>query len=185
MHSREPEASDEVLMQKYQQGDEAAFRELYRAFSPRVYGYLRSRVSDKQKVDEIFQMVFLKLHQSRAQYDPKFPFSPWLFTICRTVLIDAFRRGSLFPSSELVPLESVVHSLAANTPVSPARSKEMDLPLEKLPAAKREILEYRYVEGMSFEAISAQLNISPQGARQRVSRAVRALRQILGKKGGN
>src|SRR5947209_1135453 len=80
--------SDEALMVDYQRGDEKGFDELYRRHSAKVYGYLRKRVSDRARTDELFQAIFMKLHESRAKYDSAYLFSPWLFTVCRSVLID-------------------------------------------------------------------------------------------------
>ena len=48
-----------------------------------------------------------------------------------------------------------------------------------LPAAARAALTLRFVEDLDYDAIGAALDCSPVAARQRVSTAVRMLRQRL------
>ena len=43
----------------------------------------------------------------------------------------------------------------------------------------REVIELRYLEGMSYEEISQQLSISEQNARSKVSRGIAQLRKLL------
>lgn len=179
MVANSTENADEALMLRYQQGDDEAFTELYREYAPRVYGYLRNRVSDRHKVDELFQLVFLKLHQSRAQYDSQFPFSPWLFTICRTVLIDALRGGRMFNTVENANFEVAAASIGEAPALYREEAVAEKVQLNKLPADKKMVLEMRYFENLSFDAIAKRLKISEPTARQRVSRAVRSLKEMV------
>jgi RNA polymerase sigma-70 factor (ECF subfamily) len=86
------EKTDEELMLAYQLGDENAFRELYTRHSERVFGFLRLKLHDEAKAHDVFQATFLKLHKSRSRYDSTLPFTPWLFTICRSELLDALKK---------------------------------------------------------------------------------------------
>lgn len=80
------------LMILYQRGDIEAFNCLYDKYKSMIYGYLYKRVDKHNEVDEIFQDVFLRLHQSRLRYKSEFPFEPWLFTVLRNSLIDYYRK---------------------------------------------------------------------------------------------
>lgn len=167
--------SDEALMRAYQQGDEQAFATLYRRHSPRVYGYLQSRLRERVFVDDVFQATFLKLHQARAQYDPSYPFVPWLFTVCRSAMVDGLRsRGR--SREELDPV-------AVEAAAAPAPEPEPELPdLGALPPEQRSAVELRYRDDLPFEEIARRLQTSPANARQLVSRAVRRLRALGGVK---
>src|SRR5476649_2776842 len=85
--------TDEELMALYQNGDEQAFGMLYARHSGRVYGFLVNSLKDKALADDVFQSTFMKLHRARSTYDPSFPFIPWLFTVCRGVMIDHIRKA--------------------------------------------------------------------------------------------
>jgi RNA polymerase sigma-70 factor (ECF subfamily) len=172
-----PQTPDETLMLAYQQGEERAFELLYRRYSPRVFGFLKKRTYDPDRVEEIFQMVFLKLHQSRAQYNASFPFAPWLFTICRTVLTDALRAIQIRPGDQAISLEGADERIAPESVGHPAAA------IEGLSAGDRALLDMRFTEGLNFEEIALRIGVAPATARQRLSRMIRGLRQRL-KTGG-
>lgn len=159
-------------MVRYQQGDELAFGELYQRHSSKVYGYLMPRIRERPIVDDIFQAVFLKLHQSRRQYNRSFPFLPWLFTICRTVMIDAIRKKESMVE-ELIP-ERVEQAQAKD----PQATTTTSLPdLSALSEAQKQAITLRFAHDYSFEDISRRLETSPANVRQLVSRAIKRLRK--------
>lgn len=165
------EESDEDLMRAYQRGDDKAFEVLYRRHSPKVYGYLHSRLRDRALADDLFQCAFLKLHKARAHYDPSLPFVPWLFTVCRSAMVDGLRaRGRR--REDLDPV-AIANAEARSPTAAP------DLPdLSTLSAEQRKAVELRYAEDLPFEEIARRLETSSANARQLVSRAVRRLRNL-------
>jgi RNA polymerase sigma factor (sigma-70 family) len=165
------EKSDEELMVLYQLGDEFAFRELYSRHSKRVYSFLKARVRSEPLARDIFQSTFLKLHRSRTRYSAELPFTPWLFTICRSELIDALRK--LGRAQENIQTGIVdIQRVEISSPVD----------LSNLTAKQQEALTLRYSEGFSFEEVARVLETSPSNARKIVSRAVKVLRSLYGKK---
>src|SRR4029079_8709289 len=57
-----------ALMQRYAQGDDAVFQELYTSMAPRLYRFCLRLAGRKQDADDIFQDTFLRLHRARATY---------------------------------------------------------------------------------------------------------------------
>ncbi len=164
--------SDEEFMTAYRLGDEHAFERLYLRHSAKVWSYLGKRVPDPVLREDIFQAVFLKLHRSRRQYDSKQLFLPWLFTICRTVMIDALRAKRLEEVTEPEVLDSIAAPEVENNANRP-------IDLDSLVPLQKVAIELRYSEEKSFEEIATALRTSPSNARQLVSRGVRALRTLL------
>lgn len=167
------EMTDEELMLAYQLGDENSFRELYSRHSGRVLNFLRSKIRDEARARDIFQTTFLKLHRSRSRYNPSLPFVPWLFTICRNELLDAIKKEK--------------RSLEDTRPDSPEQinfvpNRENDLDLSRLSEVQQRAVQLRFGDESSFDDIARALGTSPSNARQLVSRAVRSLRSIYGKK---
>lgn len=162
-------STDEELMLAYQNGNGDAFTILYSRHSSRVYGYLLKRLKTKPQADDVFQNTFLKLHNTRFSYDPSLPFAPWLFTICRGVLIDHVRKQQ---RSQEVPLTEEVE----NVP-SEASKAEPEIPsLEGLNSQQREVIDLRFHGDLSFEEIAKRIETSPANVRQVLSRAIRKLR---------
>jgi RNA polymerase sigma factor (sigma-70 family) len=165
------------LMSLYQRGDIEAFNCLYDKYKSMVYGYLIKRVNIRTDVDEIFQDVFLRLHQSRSRYKSEFPFKPWLFAVLRNSLIDYFRKKGKEYND--VPLDS----LETNPPALQYEDKyNIDGLLPKdagLNKNQRQAIELRYGEDFSFEEIARRLETTSSNARQLVSRALKRLRKFI------
>ena len=161
--------TDEEIMQAYQLGDQKAFEELYRRHSAKVYGFVRSKISS-ENADDVFQAIFMKLHTSRSHYDPKFPFTPWLFTVCRSVLTDAFRkqgRNREDATDEIIEMGIETHETA-------------QVPnLQDLPSNQREAVRLRFQDDLTFDEIAKKLETSPANVRQLISRAIRKLRKKI------
>ena len=84
--------SSAELMQRYCEGNNSAFRELYAATAPRLLGYLRSLAGDDATAEEILQQTFLKLHGARSVYVRGMDPVPWLYAIAHRTCIDDMRR---------------------------------------------------------------------------------------------
>ncbi len=173
--------SDETLMTAYQQGNEKAFALLYGRHSAKVYGFLHKRLQDRTMIDEVFQETFLKLHGSRARFDNAYPFLPWLFTICRTTMIDHI-RGLKNERDHKVDLGADSALKLENFPAPPETDPDDEMPalpdLSILSATQQQTMELRYKEELSFEEIALRLQTSPGNVRQLVSRAIKKLKSV-------
>ena len=89
--------SDEALMLRFAQGDEAAFDLLFHRHKNTVYAFIRKFIVSQEQADDLFQNVFLRVIRYRERYQPDARFSTWLFTITRSVCIDTIRRTSKIP----------------------------------------------------------------------------------------
>lgn len=166
------EVTDEMLMRAYQHGDEAAFGILYARYSGRVYGYVSRKLSSRALADDAFQTVFLKLHRFRSRYQTTFPFAPWLFTICRNVVVDTVRAQRRIQEDSKTPqVEEVAAEEASPSPALPDFSA--------LSPLNREAIRLRYGEDLSFEDIAGRMGTTSGNIRQRISRALRQLKQSL------
>src|SRR3569623_744380 len=86
------EAALAAVMARYCAGDAAAFREIYTALAPRILGYLTGLVGDRATAEDLLQLTFMKLHQSRAAYVKDANPVPWLYTIAYRTCLDELRR---------------------------------------------------------------------------------------------
>lgn len=164
--------SDEELMHAYQQGNDSAFEILYRRHSAKVYGYLKGRLKDQAFADDVFQATFMKLHQKRSHYDSSFPFTPWLFTVCRSAMVDAIRKKKrIIEDLNAEAVEKATAEAGAEKPVLPDMSA--------LPETQRQAVELRYSQELSFDEIAKRLETSPANVRQLLSRAMKKLKLLV------
>lgn len=177
MHLR----TDEELMKAYQLGDIQSFDTLYSRYHARVYGFLCQKLSTSQLplLEDAFQLTFMKLHQFRHQYDASFPFAPWIFTVCRSAMLDILRGQKRIHKQEELN-QKAVETAIQYIPEDPSD----ELPdLSKLTPQQRQAVEMRYFEDLSFDEIARQLKTSPSNVRQIVSRTIRSFKKLVKKKG--
>lgn len=170
--------SDEELMQNYQSGNQLAFEVLFERHSGKVLGFLSKRLMKKREAEDLLQEVFFKLHRSKHLYNSTLPFSPWLFSITRSVLLDFAKKKNLEDPVDVNEFDKMG---------STANSSEFELDLEglvsTLPATQSEALGLRIYDEKTFEEIAERLSTSPENARQLVSRGIKKIKLALGRKG--
>lgn len=155
-------------------GSQDAFSEIYRRYSPRVYGFIRRRMSREALVDETFQDVFLKLTKSRHTFTEGHSFSPWLFSVINNAITDTLRREK----SSLRATEALGQE-PEPTLEAESSSPSLETLLSGLTEKDRAILSLRYTDDLPFEGVASRLGISVANARQIASRAIKKLRGDL------
>ena len=169
--------TDEELMIAYQNGDIEAFRSLYQRHEERVMGYLVKRLNSVDEAEEVFQDLFVKLHEKKHKYREDTPFLPWFFVVIRNTMIDYIRRvkrkeGRLLFAEELV-------NRASNEGEKKWDINEAVSEMSGLSDVQQRALLLRFKEGFEFDEIAADLETSAENARQIISRGVRKLKKII------
>lgn len=168
--------TDEELMNLYIQGDIKAFDALYLRHKAMVFGYLVKKLPSKQQAEEVFQMAFLKLHQSRSQYNVGEAFLPWLFTIARNSLFDHLRKTR----SEAQKIEAYGNERSTvSTNDNNLLEDRLEEGINQLSNDQKALITQRYVDGLDFEEIAKRSNSNPAAVRQSVSRVTRKLKSLL------
>jgi RNA polymerase sigma-70 factor, ECF subfamily len=184
--SREAETEDRLvrLMIDYQRGRIEGFEGLYDALARDLLSRFQSASRDGHAQD-LVQDTFLEIHRSRHTYLPPLPVRPWVFGIARNVLRRHRRaEGRRWRREDAAARELEVEA-APGAPRRPVEVGDIDDALSVLGDARRQSWEMHHVEGFSFEEISRRLGIPVGAAKLRSSRAMRALRALLGiDKGG-
>ncbi|HUO84317.1 MAG TPA: RNA polymerase sigma factor [Thermoanaerobaculia bacterium] len=82
---------DRDLVEAARKGDMAAFEELVRRKTSRVYGHCYRLIGNGEDAKDIAQLVFIKLWENLDKYDAGYSFDTWLYRIVTNVTIDFVR----------------------------------------------------------------------------------------------
>ncbi|MCM2348771.1 MAG: RNA polymerase sigma factor [Bacteriovoracaceae bacterium] len=161
--------TDEEWMKEYQKGSEEAFGVLYEKYSPMVFGFIRKRMRESE-VEDLYQKVWRQLHEKRELYKDQ-PFAPWFFVMIKHLLIDEYRSLGRRNNKELQDelIDKIYHQSGS----------DIEDMLELLPEESRDLVRKYYLEGVSYEELENQTGLSQTNLRQRLSRALRGLRNKL------
>ena len=170
--------TDEELMERFCQGDEAAFEALFGRHASRVQGFLARMVRDGALAEDLLQQTFLSVIRARGRYEPGTRFSSWLLTIAANAARDALRhqRHVEAYSSQSLPTDGTVQPGVGD----PGIRKHLVDALQQIPPEQREAVVLSKVEGWSFEEIASLRGISVGAARLRAHRGYEKLRGLLG-----
>ena len=86
--------ADETLFERYQGGDDRAFTHLVERYEPLIKGFLFKRLKDEERVQDLTQDTFLRVHRARERYDTGRKFSTWIYTIASNLLKNEYRNRS-------------------------------------------------------------------------------------------
>lgn len=167
--------SDEDLMARYGTGDAASFEEVFRRYEQRAYAFFLKRTGSRERSEDLYQELFLRIHRARDRYDPKRPFKPWLFQIANRLLIDdrrrAFRRRERpVEARDLADRQPSVDTLVDDR-------QRLRGSLESLSPGERRVLVATTMEGAGYVEVASELGKSVEAVRQMASRALRRLRR--------
>ena len=78
-----PQPHDSELVARTLRGDGRAFRELIERHHAMAYAAVRAVLGDRDEVQDVMQVVYLKAYQGLASFRGDARFSTWLYKIAR------------------------------------------------------------------------------------------------------
>jgi RNA polymerase sigma-70 factor (ECF subfamily) len=156
-------------------GDETAFRELYRRYTPRLLGFVHRLLGPAGSVaEDLVQEVWIRACENLKQFRWDSSFSTWLMGIGLNVVREAQRR-TVQRATE--PLDDVRHAAAT----SRSSDERIDLAraIELLPDGYRLALVLHDIEGMKHAEIAERLGVSSGTSKSQLFGARRAMRILL------
>ncbi|MFN8390047.1 MAG: RNA polymerase sigma factor [Bdellovibrionota bacterium] len=173
------------LLARHVAGDGAAFSEFMTAYRSQVYSYLVRTGVDAASRDDLFQDIFIRIHQAAASYQPALPVEPWLFTIVANVTRSHFRKvkvRQIVSHEETVPemLETVT---AADIAEADETIRWLERAIQKLPDAQREAIALCCIKNLAQSDVAKILNIPLNTLKTHLSRARATLAKDLARRG--
>jgi RNA polymerase sigma factor (sigma-70 family) len=181
------DVEDALLVERARTGDEAGFEALVEKYSRRVLSYCRRMVRQDPIAEDLAQEVFVKLFYALPRFDATHALTPFLFRIAHNHCVDWLR--SRRPPTESLTDEGGEDRAprefpdARPTPERNALDREIveavDKALSAVPETYRSVLVMRHVEDMSYEEISAVLELPLGTVKARIHRGRERLQQAL------
>jgi RNA polymerase sigma-70 factor (ECF subfamily) len=158
-----------------QRGDEVAMRELIVAYQHRVAGFAYAITGRSDSIEDLVQMVFIKMARAIDRLKAPEQFESWLFRLARNTCIDHLRRQKL--RRIFLPFAPEHENLPE--PAGAVDSEELDAlrhALAQLRPKDRALLAL-VQEGRSHAEIAESFRTSVAAVKARLHRAREQLRQ--------
>ena len=169
-HLSDKGQKDLILVERAIKGDQSAYASLMERYRESIYFTMLKMVNNTDDADDLTIEAFGKAFNRLEQYSPTYAFSTWLFKIASNNCIDFIRKkrikvtsmdsgiktdnGDIMyidaQSNSMDPEETVMH----NQKVTHMREL-----VSKLKPRYRVLVEKRYFEELTYEEISAELDL--------------------------
>lgn len=174
-------SSDEVLMQRYAEGDMTAFEELYARHKGSVYRYMLKLCRNEAIAEELFQEVWMKLIDARHNYVVSAKFTTYLYKLAHNYFIDYYRKQNIRvvakQSDETIDTLAADYNLEQQVQVEQT-IEQFSQVLNSLPEEQREVFLLKEEAGMSLQEIAETTGINYEAAKSRLRYAINKLRVI-------
>tara|TARA_B100000524_G_scaffold158607_1_gene80487 strand:+ start:1192 stop:1776 length:585 start_codon:yes stop_codon:yes gene_type:complete len=181
--------SDAQLINKYISGNENSLSVLIDRHQSRIYGFIFSKIQDRDAAEDIFQDTFIKVIQTlkRGLYNEQGKFLPWVMRIAHNLVIDHFRKNNRMPKFNGrgdFDVFSVISDGNLNIESKIVESQiasHVRILLEELPEDQKTVIKMRIYQDMSFKEISENTGVSINTALGRMRYGLINLRKIIDK----
>ena len=181
--------SDAQLVKNYISGQEATLSVLINRHQQRLYGFIFSKVYDRDVTEDVFQDTFVKVIKTlkKGNYNEQGKFLPWVMRIAHNLVIDYFRKNNRMPKFKNngdFDVFSVLSDGAANAEhniVDQQIANHVRLLLDELPEDQKAVIKMRMYQDMSFKEISENTGVSINTALGRMRYGLINLRKMIEK----
>ncbi len=165
---------EKELVISFVKGDDDSYYKLYNIFKDRVFSLIYGIVRNREKTEDIFQDVFLKLYKNRKKLDSERPLWPYLRRIAVNTTYSFFRKEKKDVSIDDVPEFSNKTDIEKEYQIKDL----MNRILNRLPVSQRLAIVLKKFEGYKLDEISEELNISVKAVESLLSRATKNIIKI-------
>jgi RNA polymerase sigma-70 factor (family 1) len=176
------------LLYRISQGDEVAFTDIFNHYSQRIWMFVLKKTKSETIAEEIVQEVFLKLWVKKETATDIEDVASFLYTMAINKTYDYFKKVA----GDSRKLENFWHQIQQAAPSSPVEEtidfreslEIVNQAIEQLPPQRKKIYLLNRMEGLSYEEIAQQLNISKSTVSNQLVEATKFIREYVKGAGG-
>lgn len=180
-HAAAPKHSPELLdlIDRARIGNLDAQGELVRRYTARISGFVRPIVMQPSSVEDVVQMVFIKMVRRLRLLRSSEAFESWLFRLARNTAVDFIRRRRCRPIAveDEAPLDNAVDT--SSDRVVGEILEAFELALRRLNPVDQQLVRL-IVEGHSYTIAAEQTGLTVGAVKVRLCRVRPYLRCSVG-----
>ena len=164
--------------------DTASFAKLYDYYFPKIYGFVASKVNNRNDAEDLVSETFMKALENLPRFEWRgIPFAAWLFTIARNNLNNYYVKSSKNRHSELEDGRFVVDEDKQESPKKKAAQVELSIKvkdvLKELPERELNVVQLKFFAQMSNREIVQITGLSESNVAVILYRTLRKIKPDL------
>jgi len=150
---------------------------IWRTLSDRLRQFISAHVRSANDAEDVLQTAFLRIHENLHRLRDSERLEPWVFQIARNAIADHFRKSPI----DLLESEVPILPTSDDTPnnLNGAVAGCLTKLIDELPPNLQRAVRLYEQDGISQQAIAERESISLSGAKSRVQRGRKLLRELL------
>ncbi|WP_432277231.1 RNA polymerase sigma factor [Glaciecola petra] len=165
-----------ALIVKATAGDKAAFKALYDAHLPRIYGLCSRLCADRSQAEDATQEVFIQLWQKIKNFNGESKFSTWLHSVATNITISYIRKQKGWWQKMMNIEDSPYQEQIAEASMN---SIDLEALVKRLPERARLVFVLHAIEGYRHEQIAEILDMAIGTSKTQFHRARKLLEEWI------
>jgi RNA polymerase sigma-70 factor (family 1) len=165
------------LLHQIAEGDEKAFAVIVSRYWNNIYAQALTYVKSAPHAQDIVQEVFIKIWEKRRTLPQVERFDSFLFIIARNYIISELRKKIVQPlQPDLVDVYKEDGTVPEEILSFKQLREHLETAINLLPQQQKTAFLLSRDEGLSYEAIARQMNLSRETVKKHMCRALNFLR---------
>ena len=173
--------NDQALLERYRNGDRAAFTELVVRYQRPLYNAAFWVLRSVEDANDVTQIVFLKVTEQLDDYDPQYKFFSWIYRIAVNESLNLQRsRGHEDELDDDAEFEGPQSATPEHRLSQAERARRLQDALIHMTTTDRTVLTMRHFSECSYLEIAQVLEIDEKTVKSRLFDARKRLGALLG-----
>lgn len=165
---------DQILIEKCQKRDPKALEELYKTYSPLMYGVCLRYVKDREDARDLLHDGFIKVMDNLSSFRNTGSFEGWMRRIMVHVAINFYRRHIIRRNESDFSIADSLENDSVDV-ISQMSAQELMKHVQSLPDGYRMVFNLYVIEGYKHDEIGQLLGISENTSKSQLMKARRVL----------
>lgn len=176
---------DQLLVERVQRGEQAAFDLLVRKYQSRILAVIGRYISDFSEAQDVAQDTFIRAYRALGNFRGESAFYTWVYKIAINTAKNHLVASGRRPPTDDVAVDDAMHFGSDSqlkdraTPENELLRQEIErnvtAAVDELPEELRMAITLREVDGLSYEEIAETMNCPIGTVRSRIFRAREAI----------
>jgi RNA polymerase sigma factor (sigma-70 family) len=179
---------DKLLWEKFLSGDDKAYAYFYKKYVKDLFKYGMRFTPDKELIKDCIQDVFVKIYSNRLKLNKTDQVRLYLFISLKNTLFNVFQKEKAsYHIDTIEPVFSVEYTVEDHMIAGEQeeeRKGKMEHILDSLTPRQREVIYYRYVEGMDMKEICELMDMNYQSVQNLIQRAIKKVKTAFPENNG-
>ena len=180
------QATDQESVRRCLAGESDAFAALVERYGGRVFNIALRIAGDRDAADDCAQEAFVRAYRALHQYDPAYPFGPWLYRIVTNTSLNhvqRWRRHESMSDDDAPNIAEPAESGPEDFTIRREEVSEVLTAMSEISPAYRAALTLRHIQQLSYQEVADALGLPLGTVKTHLHRARSALRAQLVKTG--